>query len=117
MGQGALGIETRADDARAVDAVRGLECPTARIEVTAERAFLGRLGGGCLAPATGFARVEDGTLRLRAAVGDPDGRRLLRDGEEGDPADADAMGRRVAERMIEAGAAEILDAIREAGGA
>jgi len=117
VGQGALAIETRADDATALAAVRGLENARARAEVTAERAFLGRLGGGCMAPATAFARVAGGRLRLRAVVGDPDGKRLLRDAEEGDSSDAAALGQRVAERMIDGGAAEILDAIREVGDA
>jgi len=71
VGQGALAIETRDTDRRTTGLVAVLDDPVAREEVEAERAFLRRLGGGCLAPATGFARVADGWRELRAVVGDP----------------------------------------------
>jgi hydroxymethylbilane synthase len=117
VGQGALAVETRRDDGRAVEVVSALDDAEARAEVVAERAFLRRLGGGCLAPATGFARVGDGGLHLRAVVGDPDGTQLLRDEERGGADAADALGVALAERMIAAGAERILAAAREDSGA
>ena len=118
VGQGALGIETREDDDEVRGAVADLDDEASHRAVDAERAFLRTLGGGCLAPATAFATVARGRLWLRAAVGDADGRHLLRDAEEGAVDDALLLGERLAERMIAAGARDLLEAARaSAGGA
>ena len=82
--------------------------------MTAERSFLRTLGGGCLAPATGYARIEGELLYIEAAVGDADGKRLMRDAERGGPGEAAETGARLAERMIDAGAGELLERAREA---
>jgi hydroxymethylbilane synthase len=115
VGQGALALETRDGDEDVVEAVQPLDHPESRSAVMAERAFLRRLGGGCLAPATAYARIQGGQLRLDAIVGDADGRELLRDQETGPTREAIVLGERVGERMLAAGAARILDAIRQAG--
>ena len=114
VGQGALGIETRTGDRATRERVAELDHGPSHAAVRAERAFLAELGGGCLAPATGFARVTGGRLTIEAAVGDPDGRRLLRDRDGGAAADAESIGRRLARRMIEAGASALLEAARGA---
>jgi hydroxymethylbilane synthase len=87
--------------------------------VRAERAFLRALGGGCLAPAAALATVHERTLRVRAAVGDPDGAVLLREAAEGPLEDGEALGEDLARRLLARGAAEILRRAREgaAGGA
>jgi hydroxymethylbilane synthase len=113
VGQGALALETRETDQATSGLVQVLDHAPSHNEVEAERAFLRRLGGGCLAPATGFARVQDGGLQLRAAVGDPDGKTLLRDEESGSVADASAIGERLAQRMLDAGAGELLQQARQ----
>ena len=113
VGQGALALETRADDARTRELVAALDDPDARLAVEAERAFLRELGGGCLAPATGWATIAEGELTLRAAVGDPDGLELLRDEERGPAGDGPELGRRLARRMAAAGAARLLERSRE----
>ncbi len=114
VGQGALGIESRAGDGRVAGILAVLEDAPTRTAVTAERAFLKRLGGGCLAPATGFATLDGGEVELRAVVGDPDGRTMLRDRDAG-PADrAAAIGERLADRLLGAGAGRILDEVRRA---
>jgi hydroxymethylbilane synthase len=112
VGQGALAIETRADDARVRRLVASLDHAPSHDAVRAERAFLAELGGGCLAPATGFARVESGGLTIEAVVGDPDGIRLLRDEERGGRDEGETLGRRLARRMLAAGAAAMLEAAR-----
>jgi hydroxymethylbilane synthase len=117
VGQGALALETRADDASTREVVGVLADPAATDAVEAERAFLRRLGGGCLAPATAFAVVESGGIRIDAVVGDPDGRELLRDACQGRAADGRVLGEALAVRLLDAGAGEILArARREAAG-
>lgn len=113
VGQGALALETRAGDAATRALVETLHDPAAAQAVAAERAFLRRLGGGCLAPVGGHATVEGATLRLRAAVGDPDGRTMLRDRTEGASDSAERLGEELAARMIGAGAGELLRLARE----
>jgi hydroxymethylbilane synthase len=114
VGQGALAIEIREDDAE----VRGIVSPLTHDEtlrtVLAERAFLRRLGGGCLAPATAYARLLGDRIRIDAFVGDPDGRRVLRDSVEGPERNGERLGEDLATRLLEAGGAEILSAARAA---
>jgi hydroxymethylbilane synthase len=114
VGQGALAVETRADDARARSLVSSLTDAATLRAVTAERAFLARLGGGCLAPATAFARTVDGRIVMESMVGDADGRRLLRDRIEGRAGDEIEMGEQLADRMLATGARPILEAARAA---
>jgi hydroxymethylbilane synthase len=114
VGQGAVAVQIRADDDEARGALRVLDHAGTHDRVRAERSFLHRLGGGCLAPATGFADFAGERLRIRAAVGDPDGARVLRDHESGMPEQASVLGERLAERLLAAGAADLLAAAREA---
>ena len=114
VGQGALAIETRADDARTRALAAALDDRDTRRAVEAERAFLRELGAGCLAPATGWATITDGALTLRAAVGDTDGIELLRDEERGAAGEGLEIGRRLARRMAEAGARRLIELSRAA---
>jgi len=114
VGQGAVAIEVREDDAECRAAMAALDHADTHDRVRAERAFLHRLGGGCLAPATGFADLDGATVRVRAAVGDPDGAHVLRDEQRGPRGDAVAIGERLADRMLAAGAGDLLAAAREA---
>lgn len=111
-GQGALALETREDDGPTRELVERLNHPQSLAAVKAERAFLRRLGGGCLAPATAYARIEDSRLVAEGFVGDPDGRAVLLERERGDPADAAVIGTRLAERLLVAGATKILQSPR-----
>jgi hydroxymethylbilane synthase len=113
VGQGALGLETRADDASTRKLVAGLDHPATHTAVIAERSFLHELGGGCLAPATAFGQVEGGKIALRAAVGDADGVELIRDEEAGPVEEAAAIGNRLARRMKAAGATRLLEKSRD----
>lgn len=108
VGQGAVAVETRSADAATRLAVEPLSHGPTAAAVQAERAFLRRLGGGCLAPAAAHARVADGGIRIDAIVGDPDGRRLLRNDVEGVVSRGEALGETLAARLLEAGGEGIL---------
>ncbi len=108
VGQGAIAVETRAADARTIDLLHGLDHRPTHAAVRAERAFLDRLGGGCLAPAAAHAVLDESELRLRAFAGDADGTEALYDEEHGALDDPASLGRRLAERMLAAGAARLL---------
>ncbi|MCP3982374.1 MAG: hydroxymethylbilane synthase [bacterium] len=117
VGQGALAIEVRADDDEVLALVGALDHTPSRVAVAAERAFLRRLGGGCLAPAAAHARVAGERVELHAAVGDGDGKELLVDRASGAADDAQRLGSEVAERMIRSGAERLLGGARDDGGA
>jgi hydroxymethylbilane synthase len=108
VGQGALGLECRADDQAVLDLMGPLNDGPTRAAVLAERALLRGLGGGCLVPIGARAVVEGGRLTLRAAVLAPDGSRQVVDETEGPAVDAEAVGMRLAERMLTKGARELL---------
>ncbi|MBI3457872.1 MAG: hydroxymethylbilane synthase [Candidatus Rokubacteria bacterium] len=110
VGQGTLAVETRADDAEAQGLVAAVDHAETRAAATAERAFLAAIGGACTTPLAAHGRLEDGMLRLDAFVATPDGVRILRDGASGAATRPEELGRRVAERMLARGAAEILRA-------
>jgi hydroxymethylbilane synthase len=107
IGQGALAIEAR-PDGRGWALASALECANARDAVSAERAFLAGMGGDCTTPIAAHATVSDETLRLEAAVGDPEGRRLIRGSRHGARADAETIGRSLADELLALGGREIL---------
>jgi hydroxymethylbilane synthase len=109
VGQGALAIETRDDGGVAHELVRKLDHAETRIAVTAERAMLEKLGGGCQVPIGGYAFVEKGVIQMRAIVASPDGRRVVRAELSGvDPA---RTGASIGRNLLEKGADEIHKAI------
>lgn len=77
VGQGAIGLECRSDDAETKQVLGALRCPTTFARVSAERAMLYALGGGCLVPIGVTSKVLDGVLTVRGAVLSPDGRRRI----------------------------------------
>lgn len=116
VGQGALGIEIRDGDERAARFVRVLTHHPTAAAVTAERALLRALEGGCQIPIGAYARAIDGRLVLDAMVGNMDGSlRLDARGTASDPGRAEQLGERVARKLLENGAREILSTIRTAG--
>jgi hydroxymethylbilane synthase len=122
IGQGAIGIEARADDLALLGRLACLHHAPTAAAVTAERAFLARLGGGCQTPIAahavlvareaglgeGAGKGEGGRLRLAAMVGQPDGSQLLRGEREAAMAEAAAMGEALADELIGRGADRIL---------
>ncbi len=66
------------------------------------------MGGDCTTPIAAHATLSDGTLRLEAAIGDPEGRRLIRGSRSGARADGEAIGRSLADELLASGGREIL---------
>lgn len=110
VGQGTLGVEARTQDARTRRLAEALTDAETQAASLAERAFLEALGGSCTTPLAAYARRTAEGLRLDVFLATPDGARTLRDGEVGDPGSPAALGRRLAERLLAAGAAEIIRA-------
>ena len=108
IGQGALAIETRADDQRVLAICRTLSDPDAESTVAAERALLAGLGAGCRTPVAGYAVIEADTLVLRGLVGRPDASVILREETRGARTAAVQLGAALAERLLVRGAAAIL---------
>jgi len=108
IGQGALAIETRADDPRMAAVCATLEDREAAVTVAAERALLAGLGAGCRTPVGGHATLQGETLLLRGLVGRPDASEILRDEVRGPASSAAALGRELAERLLARGAERIL---------
>jgi hydroxymethylbilane synthase len=108
-GQGIVAIEIRAGDTRTADAVTRINDSAAGDALTAERALVEALGGGCQTPVGALASVIDGNeLELGAVVVALDGSRLVRAGARGARRDAAAIGARVGAQLLSDGAAEIL---------
>jgi hydroxymethylbilane synthase len=108
VGQGALAIEVRSDDIEVIDVVSAVDDVVTHQATFAERAFLRRFGGGCSVPIAALGTVEEERLRLTGLVADPMGRRLLRDSLEGNKDDAEAIGVKLAETLLNQGAGQIL---------
>ena len=108
VGQGALGIETREDDAETTQLVAALDDRDTRACVTAERALLQELQGGCQVPMGALGQILDGILRLEAAVFSADGSEYVRCDESGSPREARAIGIRLGQSLLEKGADRIL---------
>jgi len=111
VGQGALGIETRADRADLKALLAPLHHADTATCVLAERAMSRALAGSCQVPLGGFAEMQNGTLRLRGFVATPDGSRLLRAEMSTAAGDPEALGDAVAQDLLRQGAGEILAAL------
>jgi len=111
VGQGALAVETRDDGGSAFQIAKGLEHLDTRAAVTAERAVLASLGGGCQAPMGAHATVGHRTIRLRAILVSPDGTQLIRKEIQGGLDNAAALGNLIGEQLLAAGGKQILEAV------
>jgi hydroxymethylbilane synthase len=110
IGQGALGLETRADDPDTIARIRRvLHDETTAACVLAERAFLARLHGGCQTPIAAHGTLVRGTLQLEGLVGATDGSTILRSSTVGPPSAATSLGKTLAEEMLAKGAAKLLE--------
>jgi hydroxymethylbilane synthase len=107
-GQGAIGIEARAEDAETLGILAALNDAETRSGVEAERAALAGLEGGCQVSIGAWGRVENGKLVLEVAVLSPDGAQRMREKSWGAPEDAVSLGERVAAKMLDKGAAAML---------
>ncbi|MFA7632199.1 MAG: hydroxymethylbilane synthase [Thiohalomonadaceae bacterium] len=108
VGQGAVGIECRADDAAVNELLAPLNHAATATRVKAERAMNTRLEGGCQVPIGGYAELEHGVIVLHGLVGKPDGTEIVRGSISGKPEDAEELGRVLAEDLLARGADVIL---------
>ena len=109
IGQGAVGIECRTDDARIHNLIAPLNHNTTQIRVTCERAMNERLQGGCQVPIAGYAELDKGLIMMRGLVGQVDGKNIIR-GDIAGPADnAEELGIVLAEDLLSRGADKILN--------
>jgi hydroxymethylbilane synthase len=112
-GQGALAIETRADDARTLEAVAFLDDPVSRFAVTAERTALAALGGGCHVPIGVYCELSAEGYTVTGVVAHPDGSALVRvELDHQREESADELGQRLAAQLMEQGAGAILGAVQ-----
>lgn len=113
VGQGALGLETRAADTATRQKLELINHRATHQAVLAERALLAALRGGCLAPVGAWGRLaDDGQLHLSAAVLSVDGRQRIAVEAAGSPSEAAQLGRRAAEELLSQGAAELIQSAR-----
>ncbi|STR44877.1 hydroxymethylbilane synthase [Iodobacter fluviatilis] len=113
-GQGALGIEVRSDRADLISLLAPFNHAATAACVTAERSLSRRLGGSCQIPLGAFAEEDDGFLRLRAFIANPDGSDIIYAEGNGSLAAANGLGLQVAELLCTEGATEILKSLAAA---
>ena len=115
-GQGAVGIECRTGDTELHELLQCMNDSHTALRVTAERALNRHLNGGCQVPIACYAVLEGNQLWLRGLVGQPDGALLLRAEGRAPNVEAEALGVRIAEELLQQGAGKILqDIYGEAG--
>ncbi|MFB7945846.1 hydroxymethylbilane synthase [Kitasatospora phosalacinea] len=107
-GQGALGIQVRADDTRTRELLAGTGDPGTDAEVRAERAMLAELHGGCSVPVGALATTADGILTLHGQVTDPRGTHQIEARLSGTPAEPEKLGRAVAALLLDLDAEALL---------
>lgn len=111
IGQGAIGIECRADDARINALIAPLDHAPTHVCVRAERALNTRLEGGCQVPIAAYATLDGDRIALSALVGRPDGSEVIRVRGDAPATEAAALGTRLAEELLGRGADAILKAV------
>jgi len=116
IGQGALGIETRMNGREVEDQIRFLNDRESSVAITAERAFLKKLEGGCQVPIAAYAKPVGTALQVDGLVGSIDGKRLIRHQVEGPVENAESLGIELAEILLAKGAKEILDEVYQRSG-
>ncbi|PHJ64362.1 hydroxymethylbilane synthase [Nostoc linckia z18] len=108
VGQGALGIECRADDLQVLSLLKAIEHIPTRDRVLAERAFLRELEGGCQVPIGVNTQLTENKLTLTGLVASVDGKRLVKDSVIGTASEAENLGIKLAHNLRQQGATEIL---------
>jgi hydroxymethylbilane synthase len=111
VGQGALGIEARADDSDVLNLLGPLNHQPTQVAVTAERALLRELQGGCQVPIGAWARIEDGRLILEGCVISLDGETIIRDHISGSLEQSEVWGAQLAAALLAQGASRILEEV------
>ena len=114
VGQGAIGIEARAGDAKVLGLLDKINNRKNLAEVTAERALMKELQGGCQVPVGAIAVANDGVIELKALVASLDGTEIIKGQHRGSSDEAELVGIELAQRLKSEGAEKILDEIRKA---
>lgn len=99
VAQGAIGIQCRSDDQRALDILAKLNHPDTHSCVNCEREFLRVLDGNCRTPIAGQAKIIDGKINFRGMISMPDGTRMIKVERIGEVADAEAIGNDAAQEI------------------
>ena len=113
VGQGAIGVEAREGDLNTLDLLREIDHGPTRLAVSAERALMKRLEGGCQIPVGALAIKDDEDLLLEAMVASLDGNAMVRLSRTGPVKEPESLGVSLAEAMLAEGAGEILRAVRQ----
>lgn len=108
VGQGALAIQVRADDTRMLSLASSVNHEPTWRGVTAERAFLSSLGGGCREPIAALGTASDGAIHLQGMVASSGGGRILRAEISGSDSEPEEIGDQLASKMLEMGAASLI---------
>ncbi|NPA58494.1 MAG: hydroxymethylbilane synthase, partial [Aquificae bacterium] len=111
VAQGFLGIEARLDDEETIRIVSVLNHRESEIRAKGERAFLKRLEGGCQVPLAAYSEVEGDTITITGFVSDLEGRRVFRDTVKGSVENPEGLGEKLAEKLLDMGAREVLEEI------
>ncbi|MDO7195321.1 hydroxymethylbilane synthase [Acinetobacter nosocomialis] len=111
VGQGALGLECRANDQDVLALIQPLLHTETDVCVRAERAFNAYLEGGCQVPIAGYATLQDGKIHIEGRVGSPDGQTLLRAELTDEAHNAQQLGENLARNLLEQGAGDLLKAL------
>jgi hydroxymethylbilane synthase len=109
VGQGALGLQIRKMDIDLAKICASLDDMTTAAEVTAERSFLRSLGGGCRLPIAALGKLEGQRLSLEGMVAAPDGSSMIREKIQGAKEEAEELGKKLAEIILEKGGKKLLD--------
>ena len=111
VGQGALALETRADDTHVIGLAEKLDDRATRLAVTAERAFLNAIGGGCSSSVSAHAKVDGDRIEISAFASSPDGQRIIRENIVDDASSVSGvakLGMRLGELFVERGARQLI---------
>lgn len=108
IGQGAIGIEMRAEDPDILNIIKSLDDEITKTQLMAERAFSRKLYGGCQLPIAAYARIDSDHLNICGLVGSPDGKTIIKDELDGAANNAASLGLQLAERLLSIGADAIL---------
>ena len=109
VGQGALAVQTREEDGQLRELLQAVDHTQTRLACQAERAYLGRLGGGCRLPFGALATLDGETMRIRGFISDAAGTPSFRDELDGPAAEPESLGVRLAEALFEQGASSFVE--------
>ena len=111
VGQGALGLQIRKTDTELAKILEQFNHQPTAVEVTAERSFLRALGGGCRLPIAAFGKMEGKELSLEGLVASPNGASAVRDKVSGSIEEAEELGQKLADMIMEKGGKRLLNLV------